>query len=79
MSIESASKLLEEAQAAKEKNPRKAEEIYRRILETSAQAQAPPSEREQILRDQETALLKLGELFRDQKYVLFFTPCLLVF
>lgn len=61
--------MLEEAQAARVKDPRRAEDIYRRILETSAQAQAPPSERDQILRDQETALLKLGELFRDQRRV----------
>ena len=67
MSISPATQLLEEAQQIRSTDPKKAEALYRRILETGAQAQGPPAEREQVLRDQETALLKLGELFRDNK------------
>lgn len=57
--------MLEEAQSIRATDPKRAEDLYRRILETSAQAQGPAAEREQNLRDQETALLSLGELYRD--------------
>lgn len=53
--------LLKEAETAAPKNPAKAEKIYRQILTS------PNSGDAEALRDQETALVKLGELFRDQK------------
>jgi 26S proteasome regulatory subunit N6 len=60
--------LLEEAQAAAEKDPKRAEAIYKDILKEPAIEQAD------ALRLQETALVKLGELYRDQKCV---TLCVL--
>lgn len=50
--------------AQAESTPSSAEKIYKQILSddpTAADAQA--------LRDKETALGKLGELYRDQKFV----------
>ncbi|KAI6040571.1 proteasome regulatory particle subunit [Pisolithus marmoratus] len=52
--------LLDEAKNA---NPERAEEIYKQILVSSAST----SERDQGLRDQENAMIKLAELYRDQK------------
>ncbi len=48
--------------AQAEANPAQAEEIYKRILVDTANSDA------EDLRDKETALVKLGELYRDQKY-----------
>ncbi|KAL4064186.1 PCI domain-containing protein [Scleroderma yunnanense] len=47
--------LLDEAKAA---NPKRAEEIYKQILAANA---------DQNLRDQESAMIQLAELYRDQK------------
>lgn len=69
MSVQSVTELLKEAEDIQKSDPKQAELIYRRILETSAQAQGPPAQREQNLRDQETALISLGKLYRDSKYV----------
>ncbi|THH03691.1 hypothetical protein EW145_g6086 [Phellinidium pouzarii] len=65
--MKTATQMLEEAQAARSNNPKHAEQLYRQILEISAQAQGSQTEREQNLRDQETALIKLGETYRDNK------------
>ncbi|KAK1926374.1 hypothetical protein DB88DRAFT_481604 [Papiliotrema laurentii] len=51
--------LIDQAAAESSSNPSKAEEIYRQILDSKAQD-------EDGLRDQETALVKLGALYRDQ-------------
>ncbi|EJD02500.1 PCI-domain-containing protein [Fomitiporia mediterranea MF3/22] len=59
--------MLTEAQAARSLNPKLAEDLYRRILETSAQAQVSQTERESSLRMQEEALISLGGLYRDNK------------
>lgn len=67
MSAQSVTDMLKEAEASQKTNPKQAELLYRRILETSAQAQGSMAEREQNLRDQETALINLGKLFRDNK------------
>ena len=67
MSVQSVAELLKEAEATQKTNPKQAELLYRRILETSAQAQGSVAEREQNLRDQETALINLGKLHRDNK------------
>jgi len=50
------------AQAAE--NSSQAEQIYQQIL-----ANDPDNTDAQVLRDKETALVKLGELYRDQKCV----------
>jgi hypothetical protein len=47
------------------------------LLPTASQGETerlPDSEKTKILRDQETALVKLGELYRDQKCVFNFPP-----
>jgi len=50
------------AQAAA--NSSQAEQIYQQIFSND-----PDNTDAQVLRDKETALVKLGELYRDQKYV----------
>jgi len=50
------------AQAAE--NSSRAEQIYQQILSND-----PDNTDAQVLRDKETALVKLGELYRDQKCV----------
>ncbi|KAL5532550.1 RPN6 [Sanghuangporus sanghuang] len=60
-------KMLSEARAVCSTDPKRAEDLYRRILETSAQAQGSQAERESNLRVQESALVSLGELYRDNK------------
>lgn len=67
MSVQSVAEMLKEADACQKTNPKQAEQLYRRILETSAQAQGSTAEREQNLRDQETALISLGKLYRDNR------------
>ncbi|KIK91853.1 hypothetical protein PAXRUDRAFT_830479 [Paxillus rubicundulus Ve08.2h10] len=62
--------LLKEAESVASTNPKRAEEIYKQILSSSASTSSgPPStgERDQALRDQEAAMIKLAELHRDQK------------
>ena len=54
--------LLAEAEALGAKNPKRREALYKQILEASKSTVDPDE-----LRDQETALVKLGELYRDQK------------
>ena len=54
--------LLAEAEALGTANPQRREDIYKEILEASKSTVSPDE-----LRDQETALVKLGELYRDQK------------
>ena len=83
--------LLKEAESCLASNPRKAEHLYKQILNTAGvsgatshgsvafilQQTASPgeverlsdSEKTTILHNQETALVKLGELYRDQKSV----------
>ncbi|KLO18671.1 proteasome regulatory particle subunit [Schizopora paradoxa] len=69
MAAESFESLLKEAQSIKETNPGRAERIYQKILEESSKDQkaGPSNGNEQRLRDQEVALVKLGELYRDTK------------
>lgn len=54
--------LLAEAEALGTGNPQRREDIYKQILEASNSTVNPDE-----LRDQETTLVKLGELYRDQK------------
>lgn len=54
--------LLAEAEALGTANPQRREDIYKQILKSSKSTVNPDE-----LRDQETALVKLGELYRDQK------------
>ncbi|KNZ78228.1 putative 26S proteasome regulatory subunit rpn6 [Termitomyces sp. J132] len=58
MSAPTPAELLTQAEAAVTTNPAHAEALYKQILNEAAGA---------VLREQETALLKLGELYRDQK------------
>ena len=69
MTSQTVAEMLKEADASQKTNPKHAELLYSRILETSAQTQGSVAEREQNLRDQETALINLGKLHRDNKYV----------
>ena len=68
MTTSSATALLKEAETLRSTNPKRAEQLYKQILETTANG-VSQADREQSLRDQEQALIKLGELYRDQKLV----------
>ncbi|KAF8967234.1 PCI domain-containing protein [Flammula alnicola] len=63
--------LLTKAQESASSNPAEAEKIYKQILSntTASTSKEPPrgDDHVQGLRDQEVALLKLGELYRDQR------------
>lgn len=69
MAANSASSLLKEAASARSTNPKRAEQLYKQILEATANG-VSQVDRDQSLRDQEEAMIKLGELYRDQKYAL---------
>ncbi|KAI0351538.1 PCI-domain-containing protein [Trametes cingulata] len=56
--------LLKEANSSKD--PKRAEALYREILASPISQHASTEEREAELRQQEAALVKLGELYRDQ-------------
>ncbi|PPQ84990.1 hypothetical protein CVT25_010522 [Psilocybe cyanescens] len=58
----SVSEILARASKLASTDPKAAEALYKQILATST------SQSGEGLRDQETALVKLGELYRDQKY-----------
>ncbi|KAF7974169.1 hypothetical protein HWV62_13295 [Athelia sp. TMB] len=64
-------KALVEAEKNAKTNPARAEQLYKQILSSTAEstnADAPQTgAKAQSLRDQETALVKLGELYRDTK------------
>ena len=60
--MSSTADLLAEAETVGVVDPKKGEAIYRQILNASKSTVNPDE-----LRDQETALVKLGELYRDQK------------
>ncbi|KAF8418661.1 hypothetical protein L210DRAFT_3683075 [Boletus edulis BED1] len=69
--IAGAVKLLE-ADSVAATNPKRAEEIYKRILDSAASTSNGTSstgERDQSLRGQEAAMIKLAELHRDQKQI----------
>ena len=63
------SALLKEAQEARKTDVKRAEALYLQILDVNSQnaRKAPHAQRERSLQDQETALVKLGELYRDSK------------
>ncbi|THH28206.1 hypothetical protein EUX98_g5985 [Antrodiella citrinella] len=63
----SVDELLQEASTLRSSNPTKTEALYKQVLETTIAADASTSEKDQALRHQETALVSLGELYRDQK------------
>lgn len=56
-------KRLEEAKSVVKSDPSKAESIYKEILSSG------PRSSDAALRDYETALMGLGELYRDTKWV----------
>ena len=62
--MSSTAELLAEAEAVRAENPKRGEKIYKQILDASKSTVNPDE-----LRDQETALVKLGELYWDQTYV----------
>lgn len=55
---------IQEAQALAKTEPRKAEAIYKDIT-----SKAPGATSESATREYETALISLGELYRDEKLV----------
>jgi 26S proteasome regulatory subunit N6 len=59
-----AATLLEQADAVVKTDPKKAESLYKEILDN---ADDKPSETVQAQSVQESALVKLGELYRDGK------------
>ncbi|KAG2091044.1 proteasome regulatory particle subunit [Suillus discolor] len=62
--------LLKQAADLTSSNPKRAEELYKQILNSTAstsKGSAVNADKEQSLRDQELALIKLAELYRDQK------------
>ncbi|KAF4612765.1 hypothetical protein D9613_011899 [Agrocybe pediades] len=65
--------LLAKAEAASASNPKEAEKLYKQILAATSSSTsntnepARDEEQAQGLRDQEVALVKLGELYRDHK------------
>ncbi|KAG5642572.1 hypothetical protein DXG03_002559 [Asterophora parasitica] len=62
--------LLTQAAAAAPTDPKRAEALYKRILDDTAASTSNDirtEEASQSLREQETALVKLGELYRDQR------------
>jgi len=67
--MSSPTEILTEAQPLASTNPGKAEALYKDLLATTSGKNEGSSsvEREESLRHQETALVKLGELYRDQK------------
>ncbi|KAJ3546800.1 hypothetical protein NM688_g5473 [Phlebia brevispora] len=58
---------LSEAQSYASTQPQQAEKIYSEILTQTVDKNATASEAAEILRHQETALVELGKLYRDQK------------
>ncbi|KAF8056689.1 PCI-domain-containing protein [Lyophyllum atratum] len=68
--MSSPSELLAQAEEASKTQPARAEALYKQILNDTAASTSDESrnaENSQSLREQETALIKLGELYRDQK------------
>ncbi|KAG6837134.1 hypothetical protein H0H93_014039 [Arthromyces matolae] len=61
-----ASELLSKASAVISTKPSEAERLYKQVLSDAADESSSTGPNEQSLRDQETALLRLGELYRDQ-------------
>ncbi|KAG1725713.1 proteasome regulatory particle subunit [Suillus paluster] len=62
--------LLKQAADLASSNPKRAEELYKEILNSTgstSNGSTVNAEKEQSLRDQEAALIKLAELYRDQK------------
>ncbi|EAU81018.2 proteasome regulatory particle subunit [Coprinopsis cinerea okayama7 len=68
MSVDTSS-LISQAEGVVSTNPAQAEALYQQVLAASSASSSntDPTVQAQILRDQETALVKLGELYRDQK------------
>lgn len=76
--MSSTAELLTQAQSLSKTDPKRAEQIFRDILNASgndAVAGSDDVSKERALKNQETALVKLGELYRDQKCVIISTLC----
>lgn len=74
MSSPTTAQLLAEADSASKTDTTRAEALYKQILSSSTSVPSTSSEdvqqqKAQTLRDQETALINLGQLYRDQKSV----------
>ncbi|TCD65936.1 26S proteasome regulatory subunit rpn6 [Steccherinum ochraceum] len=65
--MSTAEELIQQASTLRSTNPAKAEALYKQVLNTTSAADALTAEKDQSLRHQETALVNLGELYRDQK------------
>lgn len=57
---------MREAQKVASSDPKKAEQIYKDIISK------PPAMNDAAVREYETALISLGELYRDQKLVVLY-------
>ena len=68
--MSSTEKLLADANSASKTDTKRAEDLYKQILVLPKPAASEGEDRlAQTLRDQETALVNLGQLYRDQKWV----------
>lgn len=70
--MSSSAYLLTQTQSLTNSDPKRAEQIYRDILNAfgnDVAANTDDASKEQALRNQETALIKLGELYRDHRCV----------
>jgi 26S proteasome regulatory subunit N6 len=63
MAVADTSKRIAEAQALAKSEPTQAEQIYKEVLSTD------PGSNETAIKNYESALVGLGELYRDQKRV----------
>jgi 26S proteasome regulatory subunit N6 len=63
------SKTLAEADSLANSNPTRAETLYKQILSTETTKSEDAQEHAARLRDQEAALVNLGKMYRDHKYV----------
>lgn len=67
--MSTSAELLAEAVSASKSDSKRSESLYKQILSSTKPSTHENSQQTQTLRDQETALVNLGQLYRDQKYV----------
>ncbi|CAL1705801.1 unnamed protein product [Somion occarium] len=65
--MSSTEEILKEAQSLASSNPQRAEALYKELLVSTSGNGVPSRQKDEVLRHQENALVKLGELYRDQK------------
>ncbi|KDR68658.1 hypothetical protein GALMADRAFT_256431 [Galerina marginata CBS 339.88] len=65
--MSSVADILTKAKSSASTNPQEAEKLYKQVLASTTASISKDDDHAQDLRDQEIALVKLGELYRDQK------------